>query len=121
MIRLALYVAGAMLDAPLPEEVKKKIQADSSLRKLGGSIRERFSLSAEAPLTVFERFRFRSMSRDNLLQGVPYALRLATSPANPDRADVPLPGWLSGARRFLRPLLLTKRYGVRRSKTQQDQ
>jgi hypothetical protein len=121
MLRLALYVAEAMLGAPLPEGVKKKIQADSAVGKLGGRIRARFSLSAEAPLTVFERFHFRAMSRDTLRQGVPYALRLATSPANPDRADLPLPGWLSGARRFLRPLLLTKRYGVRRSKTHQGQ
>lgn len=121
MLRLALYVAEEMLGAPLPEEVKKKIQADSAVRKLGRRIRARFSLNAEAPLTVFERFHFRVMSRDNLRQGVSYALRLATSPANPDRADMPLPGWLSGARRFLRPLLLTKRYGVRRSKTGQGQ
>jgi hypothetical protein len=119
MLRLALYVAGTMLGAPLPEEVKKKLQADSTVRKLGERVRARFSLNAESPLSVFERFQFRAMSRDNLWQGVPYALRLATSPANPDRADLPLPGWLSGARRFVRPFLLTKRYGVRRSKTRQ--
>jgi hypothetical protein len=121
MLRMALYVASAMLGAPLPDGVEKKIQADSAVRKLGERIRARFSLNAEAPLTVFERFHFRAMSRDKLWQGIPYALRLATSPANPDRADLPLPGWLSGVRRFLRPLLLTKRYGVRRSKTQRDQ
>jgi hypothetical protein len=119
MLRLALYVAYVMLDAPLPDDVLHRVRADSAVRKLGEGIRARFSLDAEAKLTVLERFHFRAASRENFLQGVPYALRLGTSPTNPDRADVPLPGWLSGVRTFLRPLLLTKRYGVRRSKTQQ--
>ncbi len=120
MLRLALYVAQIMLDAPLPDSVAKKIQADSAVRKLGDGIRARFSLHPAPPLAIFERFRFRVMSRENFWQGMPYAMRLATSPTNPDRADLPLPGWLSGIRVFLRPLLLTKRYGVRRAKTRQD-
>jgi hypothetical protein len=120
MLRLALYVAHIMLDAPLPDDVMKKVKADSAVRKMGETVRARFSLHAAAPVPVLERFRFRAMSRENLWQGMPYAIRLATSPTNPDRADLPLPGWLSGIHAFLRPLLLTKRYGIRRPKTHED-
>jgi len=121
MLRLALYVAHVMLDAPLPEEWKEKIETDSVTTKLGQGIRARFSLKADASLGVFERLQFRIKSRDSLRQGVSYAFRLATSPANPDRADLPLPGWFSGARALLRPLLLARRYGLRRSKTDHGQ
>ncbi len=117
MLRLALYIALIMLDAPVPDDVMKRIQADPAMRKLGEIVRARLSLEPAAPLAVLERFRFRVMSRENLWQGVPYALRLATSPTNSDRTDLPLPGWLSGVHAYLRPLLLTKRYGVHRSKT----
>jgi hypothetical protein len=117
MVRLALYVAHSMLDAPLPDNVMKRVNEDSEVIKLGEVVRARFSLKEAAPLGVFDRFRFRVMSRETKRQGVRYALRLATSPTNSDRDDLPLPRWLSGARAFLRPLLLAKRYGVRRSKT----
>jgi hypothetical protein len=117
MLRLALYVAHIMFEAPLPDDVIKRVERDSAVRKLGEIVRARFSLQEAAPLAVLERFRFRVMSRERIWQGVPYALRLATSPTNSDRDDLPLPQWLSGARAYLRPLLLTKRYGVRRSKT----
>jgi hypothetical protein len=120
MLRLALYLANTILDAPLPDDVLKRIEADSVVGKLGEVIRARFSLHSPAPLAVFERFGFRVKSRENFWQGLPYAIRLATSPANPDREDVPLPPWLSGLRVVLRPLLLMKRYGVRRPKTHQD-
>lgn len=120
MLRLALYVAHIMLDAPLPGDVLKIILADSAARELGEVVRARFSLHSPAPLAVFERFRFRVNSRENLWQGMPYAIRLATSPDNPDREDLPLPGWLSGLRIILRPVLLAKRYGVRRPKTDQN-
>ncbi len=116
MLRLALYLAHAMLDAPLEEDVLKTIREDSAVTKLGEGISARFSLNPEAPLSVLDRFCFRVRSRENLWQGARYALRLATSPANPDRAELPLPGWLSCVRGFLRPLLLVKRYGVRRPK-----
>jgi hypothetical protein len=106
-----------MLDAPLPDNVMKRVNEDSEVIKLGEVVRARFSLKEAAPLGVFDRFRFRVMSRETKRQGVRYALRLATSPTNSDRDDLPLPRWLSGARAFLRPLLLAKRYGVRRSKT----
>lgn len=120
MLRLALYVAHLTLDAPLPADVLKLILADSTARKLGEIVRARFRLHSAAPPAVFERFRFRVNSRENLWQGIPYAIRLATSPANPDREDLPLPGWLSGLRVVLRPVLLMKRYGVRRPKVNQD-
>ena len=120
MLRLALYVAYTMLDAPLPDDVRKIVLADSAAKKLGEIIRARFSLQAAAPLGVFDRFRFRARSRENPWQGMSYAIRLATSPANPDREDMPLPGWLSGLRVVLRPFLLMKRYGIRRQKSHQD-
>jgi hypothetical protein len=116
MVNLALYLAHRMLDAPLPDHVRQKILHDAVARKLGDGICEQFSMSASAQIPVFARFRFRVASRDSFWAGLRFALRLATSPTESDRADAPLPAQISGMRRWLRPVLLMKRYGIRRSK-----
>lgn len=115
MVHLALYVAHILLDAPLPEEVLRSVACDPGALALGGRIQETFNLTPVDP-PVFHRFRFRVASRDSFWQGLRYAMQLATSPTDPDRKDLPLPGKISGMHRWLRPFLLVKRYGVRRSK-----
>jgi hypothetical protein len=116
-LNLALYLAHRMLEAPLPDYVLAKVLLDHTARKLGDGICEQFSMSAQAQLPVFARFRFRVKSRDDLWAGLLFAMRLATSPTEPDRADVPLPERMSGMRRWLRPVLLMRRYGIRRPKS----
>jgi hypothetical protein len=106
-----------MLEAPLPDEVREQVFCDRTAKSLGDRICERFSMSAQAELPVFSRFRFRVASRDNFLSGLRFAMRLATSPTESDRADVPLPEGMSGMHRWLRPVLLMKRHGIRRPKS----
>jgi hypothetical protein len=113
MLRLALFTAHHMLDAPLPGDVLQKVQSDSGTKRLGDGIRARFFRGGEAQLPVFSRFRFRVATRDGFWQGIRYALRLATSPTDPDRTALPLPTNLSRAHAWLRPLLLVRRYGIR--------
>jgi Uncharacterised nucleotidyltransferase len=117
MLRLALWVAWRFLDAPLPEQVLRRVQADAVVRKMGEGIWSRFSLSADASLAAAPRFWFRVRSGENLWRGLRYAARFATLPTNPDRADLPLPQRLSAAHAVLRPFLLLRRYGLRRSKS----
>ena len=117
MVNLALYLAHRMLEAPLPDDVVEKVLRDEAAKKLGNGICEQFSMSADAQLPVFARFLFRAASRDSFWAGMRFAMRLATSPTEPDRAAVPLPEGISGMRRWLRPVLLMKRYGVRRPKS----
>ena len=116
-LNLALYLAHRMLEAPLPDDVLEIVSRDRIAKKLGDGICEQFPMNAHAQLPVFSRFRFRVASRDNLWAGLRFAMRLATSPTEPDRADVPLPEGMSGMHRWLRPVLLMKRYGVRRPKS----
>lgn len=116
-LNLALHLAHRMLEAPLPDEVLEKISSDPVAKKLADGTCERFSMNAHAQLPVFARFRFRVASRDNFWAGLRFAMRLATSPTEPDRADVPLPEAMSGVHRWLRPVLLMKRHGVRRPKS----
>jgi hypothetical protein len=116
MLNLALYLANRMLDAPLPNEVREKVLRDTAARKLGDKLCDQFSMSAKAQMPVFRRFKFRVASRDSFWAGMRFALRLATSPTEPDRTDAPLPEHMSGMRRWLRPVLLIKRYGIRPSK-----
>jgi len=116
MVNLALYLANRLLDTQFPNQVREKILQDAVARKLGDAICEQFSMSASAQMPVFARFRFRVASRDSFWAGMRFAMRLATSPTEPDRADAPLPEKMSGMRRWLRPALLIKRYGIRRSK-----
>ena len=117
MVRLALYVAHHMLDVPLPESVLQKVESDAITKRLGEGILARFLRGGNEPLPVFSRFRFRVASRDRFWQGMRYALRLATAPTDPDRADLPLPARLSSAHSWLRPFLLMRRYGIRESKS----
>jgi hypothetical protein len=116
-LSLALYLAHRMLEAPLPDDVREQVMRDRAVKTLGDGICERFSIRAQAELPVFSRFRFRVASRDSFLSGLSFAIRLATSPTEPDRADVPLPEGMSGAHRWLRPMLLMKRHGIRRPKS----
>jgi hypothetical protein len=116
-VNLALYLAHRMLEAPLPDEVLEKISRDPAAKKLGDGICEGFSMSAHVQLPVFTRFRFRVASRDSFWAGLRFAMRLATSPTEHDRADAPLPDGMSGMHRWLRPVLLMKRYGLRRPKS----
>ena len=116
-LNLALYLAHRMLDAPLPDDVREQVFRDGVAKTLGDGICRRFSMRAEAQLPVFSRFRFRVASRDSFLSGLRFAMRLATSPTEPDRADVPLPEGMSGMHRWLRPVLLMKRHGIRRPKS----
>ena len=82
MLRLALYTAHHMLDAPLPDDVLEKVQSDPVTKKLGDGIQARFFRGEQTPLPVFSRFRFRVATRDRFWQGVRYALRLATRRRN---------------------------------------
>jgi hypothetical protein len=116
-LNLALYLAHRMLEAPLPDDVLEEISRDPVAQKLGNGICRRFSMTAHAQLPIFARFRFRVASRDSFWAGLRFAMRLATSPTEPDRADVPLPESMSGMRRWLRPVLLMKRHGIRRPKS----
>jgi hypothetical protein len=116
-VNLALYLAQRTLEAPLPDDVREQVFRDQAARTLGDGICERFSMRAQAELPVFSRFRFRVASRDSFLSGLRFAMRLATSPTEPDRADMPLPEGMSGIYRWLRPVLLMKRHGIRRPKS----
>jgi Uncharacterised nucleotidyltransferase len=117
IVYLALYLAHRMLEAPLPDDVLERIFRDPIATKLGNGICERFSMSAQSQIPIFARFRFRVASRDSFWAGLRFATRLATSPTEHDRADVALPAGMSGMRRWLRPVLLMRRYGIRRPKS----
>jgi hypothetical protein len=117
ILNLALYLAHRMLEAPLSDDVLEKISRDPAAKKLGDAICKRFSMGAHAQIPIFSRFRFRVASRDSFWAGLRFAMRLATSPTEHDRADAPLPEGMSGMRRWLRPVLLMKRYGIRRRKS----
>jgi hypothetical protein len=116
ILNLSLYVAHQTLDAPLPDDVIERVTRDAGATGLGNKISERFSMYGEARMPVFARFRFRVASRDTFWGGMRFAMRLATTPTEPDRAAAPLPESLSALRRWLRPILLMKRHGIRRSK-----
>ena len=120
MLRLALWVARHFLDAPLPDEVLRKVEADLVARCMGEGIWSRFSLEGSAQLAALPRFWFRVRSGKTFWQGLRYASRIATVPTNVDRADASLRGRFSGAYAVLRPLLLLRRYGFRRWKPHEE-
>jgi hypothetical protein len=116
-VNLALYLAHQMLGTPLPDRVLAKVLGDHIVKKLGDGICMQFSMNAHASFPVFARFRFRVASRDSLFAGLQFVMRIATSPTEPDRVALALPAGMSGMRRWLRPVLLMKRHGIRKSKS----
>lgn len=113
MLGLALVLARDVLGAPLPPACARALAADPGAEAAAGSLRRRFPDPA-AQLSAPGRFWFRARVCPGSWEGLRYALRLATTPAEEDWAATPLPATWTPLYALLRPLRLLRKYGVTR-------
>ena len=111
MILLGAGLAAELYNMRLPNEVAGGLARDGVARRLVDGICQRFFAAEPVQLGVFSRFAFRVRMRGSLVQGLPYAIRLALMPTELDRGGhVP---YLEPVYALLRPLRLARTYGWR--------
>lgn len=115
MLRLALILARELLGAALPEEVQRACDNDDRTRLLAVRLSRGLFDEAQA-MSAVERFLFRVRTHPQRWGGVRYAVRLAVTPAEEDRALADLPPALAPAYLLLRPLRLLHKYGLGRGR-----
>jgi hypothetical protein len=93
MLRIGLLLAHALLDAPLPVGVARKLERDPAAGRLAASVTARL-LGRQQPLTPYAHHVFHLRARERLRDRCRYLFRLATTPGPREWAVVTLPGSL---------------------------
>jgi hypothetical protein len=111
MVHLGLVLAAGILDAPLPREVRTRVEGDSRALALASEIGQRLLGRNLPQRTARERFRYRRETIPGFAAGWRYALRLTLAPAEEDwaRADAASPP--SPIHTVIRPFRLLRKYG----------
>lgn len=111
MVHLGLALAGDLLQAPMPAEIRKRVREDAEAVSVARELEHR-TLSRDFPgAGSGGRLRFRRRMVRGGLAGWRYALRLAMVPAEEDWEMVQLPSPLAPLYLVLRPLRLLQKYG----------
>jgi putative nucleotidyltransferase-like protein len=119
MVLLGAGLAAELYHVRLPTEVAGSLTRDGIARRLINGVCRRFFAAEPVQLGVFSRFAFRVRMRGSLVEGFPYAVRLALRPTELDRTRqaqylepvFPILRPILGALR--RPLRLARTYGWR--------
>jgi len=111
MFHIGLALADDLLQAPMPEEIRKRVRRDSEPLAVAREVGERTLSRNLSGVSAGNRMRFRQRMVRGLLAGWRYSLRLAMIPAEEDWEMVQLPGPLAPLYLVLRPLRLLQKYG----------
>ena len=114
MLFLGLCLANNLLDAPLPEQVKSKLEADRIVASLARQVSKRlFSGVKQTPASISESIKFNWAVRAGWRSRLRYC-RLLLQPTDADIETMPLPRPLSFAYYLMRPFALLRRDRERR-------
>lgn len=111
MLYLGLALANDLLQAPMPEEIRKRVRGDGEALSVAREVEERTLSRNLSGVSAGRRMRFRRRMVRGMLTGWRYSLRLAVIPAEEDWEMVQLPGLLAPLYLVLRPLRLLAKYG----------
>lgn len=111
MLHLGLALAADLLEAPLPEEIRRRVGADLLAASLAIKVEERLLSREWSPLGATRRLHFRRHMVPGFAAGLRYAIRLAVVPAEEDWMMMRLPRPLAPLYMALRPLRLLHKYG----------
>lgn len=111
MLHVGLSLAVGLLDAPVPSEIRQRVQADRVAAGVASEIANRLMSFNYRPLDAPGRFNFRRRMLPGTFEGWRYALRLSVVPAEEDWEMMRLPRPLTPLYIALRPLRLLKKYG----------
>ncbi len=111
MLHLGLALANDLLQAPMPEEIRKRVRGDGEAVAVAREVEERTLSRNGSGVSAVKRMLFRRRMVRGTLAGWRYSLRLAVIPAEEDWEMVQLPGLLAPLYLALRPLRLLAKYG----------
>jgi hypothetical protein len=111
MLHVGLALAAGLLEAPVPNEIWRRVQADRVATDVASEIASRLLSPDYRSLDAPGRFNFRRRMLSGSFAGWRYALRLSVIPAEEDWQMMRLPGPLAPLYIALRPLRLLRKYG----------
>jgi hypothetical protein len=111
MVSLGLALAAGLLDAPLPVDVRSRVQKDEVATAIATELGKMLLQRRPLHLSGAARFRFRRRMIAGALAGWRYSMRLAMAPAEEDWEMMRLPRVLAPLYIALRPLRLLQKYG----------
>jgi hypothetical protein len=111
MLHLGLVLADDLLQAPLPEEIRRRVRGDGKALAVAREVEKRTLSRHHSRISAAGRMRFRRQMVRGTLAGWRYSLRLAVIPAEEDWEMVQLPRLLAPLYLALRPLRLLAKYG----------
>jgi hypothetical protein len=117
MVLLGLVLASHLLETPLPDDVRARIESDAMPATLAKQIAQRLLTDDRSGRTAAQSFRYRRQMVRGALDSWSYGLRLATAPAEEDWTMVRLPRALAPLYFVLRPFRLFRKYGVTEQKS----
>ena len=109
MLFLGLFLARDLLQAPLPEEICRRIHTDAVVKGLAAQVRQ--NLFRDRPPGGFESALFHFRARERFRDGIRYSLSLAVSPTLADWVLISVPPSFSFLYYLLRPIRLVGKYG----------
>ena len=110
LLDLGLSLAHDLLDAPLPNEIRQKIQNSATVRALGAQVRRKLFRPLDRPRGGFVNTLFHLRIRERWRDGVWSCLDLALTPTLADWTALRLPVFLSFVHFFFRPIRLSAKY-----------
>jgi hypothetical protein len=117
MLALGLFLVNDLLGAPLPEAVRRSIDADKAVKALARQVYERLFREVDDPPSPYDQAAFSLGLRERFGARMRYCLgyvgrflRIALTPNAWDRTLVPLPSSLSPLYYLLRPIRLMRMY-----------
>jgi Uncharacterised nucleotidyltransferase len=111
LLLTGLSLAHDLLDAPLPEEVRSKIEADAQVQWLSHNMIERFASFRWSHSGFLDIPLYHLRARERFRDKANYCLQM-TTPSVKDWSFVPLPERLGFLYYLIRPVRLVVEYGV---------
>jgi hypothetical protein len=114
MLFLGLFLANSLLDAPLPEPVKSKLESENAVASLAKQVSKRlFGGVEQAQVSISQSIRFNWAVREGWRSRLRYC-SLLLQPTDADIETIPLPRPFSFAYYLMRPFGLLRRDRKRR-------
>jgi hypothetical protein len=110
---LGLFLARSLLSAPLPEEIRKQVEADLIVRRLAKQVEQRLSQESDGLPGLWETSLFHLKARERLKDRVWYCSRLAMSTTPGDWTFQSLPDSLLPLYYLIRPIRLVGKHGLK--------
>jgi len=113
MLSLGLFLAGKLLEAPIPQEVWQTVLADPGVPALAEHVERRLFAEENAAPGVFEMGLLHLRMKERKRDWVKSCVRLLATSTVYDWMFLPLPDWLFFLYYPLRPVRLAGKYGAK--------